>query len=152
MLELIKLYYLVLFMSKLNELGIKCSICSDEIVCDFDKNYASAFPNIYFKISGQEFIIKPERYIYHTNYNLYLLIASTDTEVVVLGQPFLRDYYTVFYAYYNYGYIYFYPLYTQQLNSSLVSYIGSFASLGIIAAIMLKVRAGSQSNDYKRII
>lgn len=152
MLELIKLYYLVLFMSKLNELGIKCSICSDEIVCDFDKNYASTFPNIYFKISGQEFIIKPERYIYHTNYKLYLLIASTDTEVVVLGQPLLRDYYTVFYAYYNYGYIYFYPLYTQQLNSSLVSYIGSFASLGIIAAIMLKVRAGSQSNDYKRII
>lgn len=65
-------------------------VCS----CTFG-NYKS-FPDITFSFNGENFVIHAENYIYYQYNYCYLMIDSVQGYYYMIGEPFFREYYTVF--------------------------------------------------------
>ncbi|OMJ65297.1 hypothetical protein SteCoe_38559 [Stentor coeruleus] len=139
------------FIAILDDLDIVCSIWNI-VKCEYVDDFASVFPSINFKVGDYDLSITPEKYIYHNNNYLQVLIDKTSTDYIILGQPLFREYFMTFYVEGNYGYIYFYKLNENNFIASLASYVGSFLSIGIIGAALLRIRRNNQSADYQRII
>lgn len=66
------------------------------LICYCNKSDIGMFPNFEFYIGGQEFIVRPESYVYYKNNLCYVLFDYSYDFYWVLGQPFLREYYSVF--------------------------------------------------------
>lgn len=67
------------------------------IVCDCSFGDYRNFPDLVYTMNGVDFVIHAENYIYYENGYCYLLLEGNGLdEYWILGQPFFREYYTVF--------------------------------------------------------
>lgn len=66
------------------------------LVCECAFGNYDAYPDITFTFGTEEFVIHPDNYIYYETGYCYLLIESSYESYYIIGQPFMRDYYTVF--------------------------------------------------------
>ena len=73
-----------------------CSGNDEAFNCECEEGKYERFPEIEFKISGENFIIYPKSYIRYTSGRCYVQIQSNQYDYWVLGLPFLKEFYTVF--------------------------------------------------------
>ena len=67
------------------------------VVCDCSFGDYRQFPDLVYTMNGIDFVIHAENYIYYENGYCYLLLEGNGLdEYWILGQPFFREYYTVF--------------------------------------------------------
>ena len=74
------------------------SLCYDigYLVCDCTFGDYSSFPDLTLNFNGEDFVIHPENYIYYENGYCYLLVDAIQDNYYLIGQPFFREFYTVF--------------------------------------------------------
>jgi saccharopepsin len=68
----------------------------DLLVCICTLNQYHEYPGITFSIDGHNLTVSPENYLYYDQGYCYVLIASTDSYYWIIGQPFFREYYSVY--------------------------------------------------------
>lgn len=66
------------------------------LVCDCTFGNYSNFPDLSLTIDGEDFVIHAENYVYYENGYCYLLVDAIKDSYYIIGQPFFREYYTVF--------------------------------------------------------
>lgn len=76
-------------------LYVSCSKWQDYILCL--SNNLTLYPDIVVNLCGTEFVLSPEDYLM-TYYEYYLVLfeASSDSDYFILGDTFMRKFYTVF--------------------------------------------------------
>lgn len=75
-------------------LYVKCVNLEGYITClEQDQ---TLYPNIILNVCGNEFVLSPEDYIYQTGDYLIISVEAFDMEYVILGNIFMRKFYTVF--------------------------------------------------------
>mgnify|MGYP000927402833 CR=1 FL=1 len=83
-----------------NQFGIRCRWMGFPI-CGCPKGSKANFPTLYFNLGGSEFALGPEYYVDQRSENCMLLMQtmvplSSTTNYWILGDVFMRAYYTVF--------------------------------------------------------
>jgi len=79
----------------LNEVG-SCNIGQSEGSVTCDCNAISSYPDITFQLGGSSFSLGPEDYMYQEGSSCILLIDGSTEEEWILGDSFLRKYYSVY--------------------------------------------------------
>ena len=76
-------------------LYVNCSIWQEYILC-LNSNLSS-YPDIAVNLCGTEFVLNPEDYLMsYYEYYLVLFETSSDSDYFILGDTFMRKFYTVF--------------------------------------------------------
>ena len=73
-----------------------CNSSSELLECKCSLESLSKFPEITFYIDENSFSVKPENYLYHNDGKCTILISNSSDSKWILGQPFFREYYTVY--------------------------------------------------------
>jgi hypothetical protein len=82
--------------TKMVEQSIKNCYDIGYLVCDCVFGDYLEFPDLTLNFNGEDFIIHAENYIYYENGYCYLLVDAIQDSYYIIGQPFFREYYTVF--------------------------------------------------------
>lgn len=74
----------------------RCSLTSEPFVCTCDNTPIEKFPTLSFVIGGRAFDIPPQAYISRTSDGCLLSLGVNGSNRWVLGQIFMRKFYTLF--------------------------------------------------------
>lgn len=74
-----------------------CGYYYSRMVCDCSEIYSIVkFPRITFNIDGDDYVFHDKHYFKKTSKTCYLLFEGADIDYWILGQPFLREYYSIY--------------------------------------------------------
>ena len=80
----------------LNDVG-SCQVDSaGDIICECSTHALSSYPDITFTLGGHGFVVGPEDYFYENGGSCELLMAGNGEDEWILGDTFLRRYYSVY--------------------------------------------------------
>jgi len=81
----------------LNDVG-SCQVdgSSGSVTCECSTHALSSYPDITFTLGGQGFAVGPEDYFYESGGSCELLIDGSSEDEWILGDSFLRRYYSVY--------------------------------------------------------
>jgi hypothetical protein len=82
------------FIAEINQ-NVKGCDTTDLAICKCEFGKYSQFPDLKFKIDGNEYVIHAENYIFYDTEYCYLLVLGYK-DIWLAGQPFFREYYSVF--------------------------------------------------------
>ncbi|CAD8202554.1 unnamed protein product [Paramecium octaurelia] len=81
----------------LQDFGIKCfDSLQFEGITQCDQADIDEYPNFEISLCGKVFTITPDKYLLCSFFECYLMIAPFDQKVSILGDLFIREYYTHF--------------------------------------------------------
>ncbi|CAD8107961.1 unnamed protein product [Paramecium primaurelia] len=81
----------------LKDFGIECFDSEQyQGISECDQSNIDDYPNFEISLCGKQFIIPPEKYLLCSFFQCYLMIAPFDQRVSILGDLFIREYYTHF--------------------------------------------------------
>ena len=74
-----------------------CGYYYIRMVCDCSEIYSIVkFPTITFELDGDSYVMTENDYFKKTSKTCYLMFESADIDYWIFGQPFLRNYYSVY--------------------------------------------------------
>lgn len=74
-----------------------CGYYYSRMVCDCSEIYTIVkFPSITFEIDGDSYTMTENDYFKKTSKTCYLMFESADIDYWIFGQPFLRNYYSIY--------------------------------------------------------
>lgn len=74
-----------------------CGYYRSSMVCDCSEIYSIVkFPSITFEFGGKTYTLSENSYFKKTSKTCYLMFEGSNIDYWILGQPFLRQYYTVY--------------------------------------------------------
>lgn len=66
------------------------------LICEKSEANITDFPELYFEIQNNSYIIYPEDYTYFSGNDIYILLIPHNLSHFLLGHPFFKEYYSVF--------------------------------------------------------
>ena len=72
-----------------------CEYAYGLLICECSFGNYSNYPDVYFTIANDSFILHPESYLLYDQGYCYVLIESGYANFWIIGQPFFRQFYTV---------------------------------------------------------
>ena len=72
-----------------------CAIEEGYLICNCTQGNYKEFPDIKFIIENKPFTLTPDNYLFYENGYCFVLVSGRNDLFWILGQPLLREYYTV---------------------------------------------------------
>jgi hypothetical protein len=143
----------VMYRKYYSEVNKKIKGCFDMgyVVCNCTFGDYTLFPDVGLTIDGNDFTIHAENYIYYENGYCYLLLEGGDQDLWILGQPFFREFYTVFDI--DNLQVLASPAFRDGRIFNIFPVNSAFVALGVAGiALLWKWGYRREENDYTRII